>query len=213
MADENSDIERDQDTARITNAVGDDDQAVLLTEYEQAGAEARTRERLIHNGYYIFITVTALLLWRGLQLLSNNDSMGIGLLLIGGGALYVLLGLVIVEHYRKRRSAWDVRGRVERLFADDDWFVSGEKEELVRHPLSSQHHIVGTGIVWDVDGEESSRDPDYRFKEAPGLSGELKPSSWCCDFSARGLARFIVLFGLLDLVIGIIVFMNLFSLC
>lgn len=225
MAKEDSDAERNSHIARIGNAVGDDDQQILLTEYEQAGAEARTRERLIHNGYYIFITITAVLLWRGLQLESKQNWRGMELLLIGGGALYVLLGLVIIEHFRRRRAAWNIRGRVQKLFAGEFEHLinsNSEKEKyanssgpIVEHPLSLQYHMVGKNVVWagtterNEDEENSQTEgPDLGFAWAPGLFKELLSGTGGSFYSAKFVGRSMIWIGLSAGIGGVLIYMR-----
>lgn len=186
-----------------SNEVPEDDQNVLLTEYRQAGEEVRNRDRLIHNGYYILITVTAVLLWQIVRVRDNGGQ--IAVLWTGGGFLYMLLGFVIIEHFRKRRSAWNLQSRVEMIFAGKyKGVLSGEDaSELVTYPLSLQHHASGEGIVWNVGGKGKEDGPDAGFEKAPTLFGEF--FTWPSNkFSARTIGQLVILAGVGLFVLGLI---------
>lgn len=95
----------------------------LIDVYSEVSEEARYRDRLIHNSYYL-VVIAILLTWgnaatliysRGLNLLDPRFASPV--LLASGGSI-VIVAAVIHSYNQKKRAAEILRNRIETEYLD-----------------------------------------------------------------------------------------------
>jgi hypothetical protein len=88
---------------------------LLLQDYEQASADARHRNRLVHYSFYIGMVIVGLLLNVGWQMWSRGAVLPLAGLLSVGGALHYLLYGWSVSARNSRDASWDRRSEIEDM--------------------------------------------------------------------------------------------------
>lgn len=164
----------------------------LLTEYEQTGEEYRTRHRLLHNSYYLF--VISLLLFAGALIPRLGKPIEMGALLLVGCLASFVLGFAILTHFVERRSAAVLRTRMEQEIeeiANDDIEFNRE----IQRPLSIQYHVIGQNVEMDDSQDIVVYEDDFEV---------ILDLVWSRpDFSAKTLAQGILLLSLVQAIGGI----------
>lgn len=94
------------------------DRECLLTDYREAGEDARYRDRLLYNSYYLAIILLVFVV-QTLATLIANGLRGIAtIVLFGSGLLYLFLIAWAVGVRRSRNNAWKRRENIENEFED-----------------------------------------------------------------------------------------------
>jgi hypothetical protein len=165
---------------------------ILLTEYEQTGEEYRTRHRLLHNSYYLFIV--SLLLFVPALISQRGNPRNMAYFLIVGSVAGFVLGFAILTHFVERHSAASLRTRTEQAIEErtnDE--ISFEHD--IQRPISIQYHVVGNNADIDNSGNIDVKQNDL---------GTI----WNCilslpDYSAKTLAQGILLLSTGQAIFGV----------
>jgi|GEM_PF-5955211 len=85
----------------------------VLADYEAAGEDARYRDRLLYNSYYLAIIVLVFLAQLVATFLVNGASQFVPLVFFGGSVLYLFLTAWAIGVRRSRNNAWARREEIE----------------------------------------------------------------------------------------------------
>lgn len=85
----------------------------LLHDHEQASEDARYRDRLLYNSYYLATVVFLLLTQSVFTLITNDMSIFLPIIFLSGGFIYSLLTAWAIGVRRSRDNAWERRGNIE----------------------------------------------------------------------------------------------------
>jgi hypothetical protein len=85
----------------------------LLHDHSEAGEEARYRDRLLYNSYYLSVIVLFLIAQAALTLVVNGRAGLLWVVFLSGGFVYLLLTSWAVKVRESRNSAWRRRRRIE----------------------------------------------------------------------------------------------------
>lgn len=91
----------------------------LLADYREAGEDARYRDRLLYNSYYLAIVLLVFVIQALATLIANGLRIIASIVLFGSGLLYLFLTAWAVGVKRSRDNAWERRENIEEKFGDD----------------------------------------------------------------------------------------------
>lgn len=89
--------------------------ALLLQDYEQASADGRHRDQLIHYSFYVGLVVLGLILNLGWQMWSSASYLALVLVLVIGTSLYLILYVWSLSAKNSRDASWDRRSEIEDI--------------------------------------------------------------------------------------------------
>lgn len=90
----------------------------LLHDHEQASEEARYRDRLIYNSYYLAVIVFFLLAQSTLTIVTSDRSDLLPIVFFSGGIIYLLLTAWALGVRDARNNAWQRKSEIESKFDD-----------------------------------------------------------------------------------------------
>lgn len=85
----------------------------LLADYREASEDARYRDRLLYNSYYLAIILLVFLAQLVVTVAVNGHRLFVAGTLFGGGVLYLLLTAWAVGVRKSRNNAWARREKIE----------------------------------------------------------------------------------------------------
>lgn len=88
----------------------------LFHDHEQASEEARYRDRLLYNTYYLATIVLFLVGQSALTVITNNRTDLLPIVLFSGSIIYFLLTAWATGVRESRNNAWARREKIESLF-------------------------------------------------------------------------------------------------
>ena len=88
---------------------------LLIAEYQQTGEEARSRDNLIHNSYYLMAFSLGVFAVGAINLFNKGNVIGVVLLLVIASAVFAFLSVMIYTFSTYRASAWSRRRQLEEI--------------------------------------------------------------------------------------------------
>lgn len=141
---------------------GDSERIDLLIEaYEQVNEEARYRDKLMHNSYYLVVIALILTVGNLLPLITA-DNLRYPLKIMLGGASLLLgiavlgVGVVMLTYNKKRVNAEGFRGEIEQELNNhfqSSNYASGDLEE----PFNINRRVLGSGEDSEIHSDLSDR--------------------------------------------------------
>lgn len=86
---------------------------LLLTEYQEAGEEARSRDRLIHNTFYLVIFAIGAFVITELNAITRGENLNIFIISVISFFVFSFLAIVIYTYSTYRASQWSRRRAIE----------------------------------------------------------------------------------------------------